>query len=157
MVLTPRRWCQACNDALRRAGDGGKKARSPGRARSKPSNHCAGKAGCVRLNLWFLPRAYFTHGGHGYQSIPGLPCALSFLRRVFAPARLGRRRREAACARPRLFDIQNDRHAFLRGCRRRKSWFCGATRSEHLRVRKAVKRSYSSRILFHIGGLPRYN
>jgi hypothetical protein len=29
-------------------GDGGKKARSPGRARSKPLNHCAGKAGLNR-------------------------------------------------------------------------------------------------------------
>src|SRR5207244_340291 len=27
------------------AGDGGKRGRSPGRARKKPSNHCAGKAG----------------------------------------------------------------------------------------------------------------
>ncbi len=77
-------------------GDGDNKVRSPGRARSKPSNHCAGKAGYFRLSLWFLPRAFFTHGGHGYQSIPGLPCALS-IARVFASARLGRhRRRETA-------------------------------------------------------------
>src|SRR5262249_49912135 len=31
----------------------------------------------IRLNLWFLPRAFLLHGGHGYQSIPGLLCALS--------------------------------------------------------------------------------
>jgi hypothetical protein len=34
VVLTPRRWRQACGEDA--AGDGGKKARSPGRARYKP-------------------------------------------------------------------------------------------------------------------------
>src|ERR1700733_12078498 len=34
VVLTPRRWCQASRKYPR--GDGGKKARSPGRARNKP-------------------------------------------------------------------------------------------------------------------------
>jgi hypothetical protein len=43
--------------------DGGKRARSPGRARSKPSNHRAGKAGCSRLSLWFLPRAFLFARG----------------------------------------------------------------------------------------------
>ena len=32
-------------------GNGGNKGRSPGRARSKPQNHCAGKAGMSRLYL----------------------------------------------------------------------------------------------------------
>ena len=32
-------------------GNGGKRGRSPGRARSKPSNHCAGKAGMSWLYL----------------------------------------------------------------------------------------------------------
>ena len=36
VVLTPRRWCQVGDDASHRADDGGKKARSPGRARRKP-------------------------------------------------------------------------------------------------------------------------
>src|SRR5579863_2089905 len=35
VVLTPRRWRQVGDDALHRADDGGKKARSPGRARYK--------------------------------------------------------------------------------------------------------------------------
>jgi hypothetical protein len=35
VVLTPRRWRQVSDDASHHAGDGGKKARSPGRARSK--------------------------------------------------------------------------------------------------------------------------
>ena len=34
VVLTPRRWCQVCG--CKSAGDGGKKARSPGRVRRKP-------------------------------------------------------------------------------------------------------------------------
>jgi hypothetical protein len=29
------------------------------------------------LNLWFLPRAFFMHGGHGLRPAPGIPCALS--------------------------------------------------------------------------------
>jgi hypothetical protein len=32
------------------------------------------------LSLWFLPRAFLLHGGHGYQQIPGLPRALSMSR-----------------------------------------------------------------------------
>jgi len=27
--------------------------------------------------LWFLPRAFFTHGGRGCRQTPGLPCTLS--------------------------------------------------------------------------------
>ena len=34
------------------AGDGDKTNSSPGRARHKPSNHCAGKAGVFPLNLY---------------------------------------------------------------------------------------------------------
>jgi hypothetical protein len=33
----------------------------------------------IRLNLWSLPHVFSLHGGHGYQSIPGLPCALCSL------------------------------------------------------------------------------
>ena len=40
-------------------GNGDNKGRSPGRARSKPSNHCAGKAGMSRLYL-SNPCAFFT-------------------------------------------------------------------------------------------------
>jgi hypothetical protein len=67
---------QRCSRVV--AGDGGKNAGPRGERRVSRSNHRAGKAGYFRLSLWFLPRAFFPHGGHGYQSIPGLPCALSF-------------------------------------------------------------------------------
>ncbi len=56
----------------------GQTSRSPGRARSSRENHRAGKAGSLRLNLWFLPRAFSPHGGHGPRPRLGLPCALSF-------------------------------------------------------------------------------
>ncbi|CCE11961.1 hypothetical protein BRAS3843_890007 [Bradyrhizobium sp. STM 3843] len=56
----------------------GQERRSPGRARSSRQNHRAGKAGAIRLSLWFLPRASCSHGGRGYQSMPGLPCTLFF-------------------------------------------------------------------------------
>src|SRR5450631_4422421 len=36
VVLTPRRWCQVLKKLTLLRDDGGKKARSPGRARSKP-------------------------------------------------------------------------------------------------------------------------
>ena len=44
VVLTPRRWRQVCG--FKNAGDGGNKARSPGRARRKPLKPlCAGMPG----------------------------------------------------------------------------------------------------------------
>src|ERR1700694_1009446 len=49
VVLTPRRWCQVGDDASHRADDGGKKARSPRRARRKPLKPSAcGNAGLLR-------------------------------------------------------------------------------------------------------------
>jgi hypothetical protein len=49
----------------------------PGESTEQPFNHRAGKAGSFRLYLWFLPRAFFSHGGHGPQPRLGLPCTLS--------------------------------------------------------------------------------
>ena len=45
---------------LQSAGDGGKRNSSPGRARYKPSNHCAGNAGLLRLYLYARVR-FFAH------------------------------------------------------------------------------------------------
>lgn len=65
------------------ADDGGKRNSSPGRARHKPSNHRAGKAGCSPLDLYARVRTSLCilHTGPRVQRAPGLPCALSFLRR----------------------------------------------------------------------------
>ena len=60
------------------ADEGGKKARSPGRARYKPVNHRAGKAGLPPLNLYARVHFYpiTAHTGPRVQRAPGLPCAL---------------------------------------------------------------------------------
>ncbi|PJG54711.1 hypothetical protein CVM73_13720 [Bradyrhizobium forestalis] len=54
--------------------------RSPGRARHKPSNHCAGKGRDVLAALYAAvhrsPRNLRT-ADRGCQPAPGLPCALS--------------------------------------------------------------------------------
>jgi len=66
---------------------------APGRARSTPSNHCAGKAGCS-AHLWFY-RVLFVAPGPRVSSAPGLPCALDVEGDPLA--KLGRvRRREDA-------------------------------------------------------------
>ena len=59
-------------------GNGGKKGRSPGRARNKPPNHCAGKAGMSWLYL-SNPCASSTTPLHTVLRVPpapDLPCAL---------------------------------------------------------------------------------
>jgi len=55
------------------------KSRSPGRARSKPYSHCAGKAGVFPLNLYARVRLCLRtlHTRPRVQRAPGLPCALS--------------------------------------------------------------------------------
>ncbi len=54
--------------------------RSPGRARHKPSNHCAGKAGMSPVALFSaMHEAHAVcswHGGPREPPAPGLPCAL---------------------------------------------------------------------------------
>jgi hypothetical protein len=76
-----------------------------------------GKAGCFRLSLWFLPRAFlFAHGGRGYQSIPGLPCALSLFGGSYSLQSSGDTSRENTDPRPArgrrrigLFDNEAER------------------------------------------------
>ena len=52
------------------------KSRSPGRARHKPSNHCAGKAGVfppnlsARVRIFLLPNAHETAGAARTRSFP---------------------------------------------------------------------------------------
>ena len=59
-----------------------------------------------------FPVLFSLHGGHGYQSIPGLPCAL--IAEGYANVSLGRKpRREKADPYPQLlFDIGNQKSAF---------------------------------------------
>jgi len=59
--------------------DGGKTNSSPGRARHKPSNHCAGNAGVFRLYLYARVRISLRtlHTRPRVQRAPGIPCSLS--------------------------------------------------------------------------------
>ena len=59
-------------------GNGGKKGRSPGRARNKPPNHCAGKAGMSWLYLSnpCAPSYYPLHTAMRVPPAPGLLRAL---------------------------------------------------------------------------------
>ena len=75
------------------ANDGGKTNSSPGRARHKPSNHCAGNAGVLRLYLYARVR-FFAHPctrDRGCSKHPAFP-APSVEGQL--PANLGRESRE---------------------------------------------------------------
>ena len=58
---------RSCHQA---GSDGGKRNSSPGRARHKPSNHCAGDAGVLRLYLYARVRIslHLAHGTAGAAS-----------------------------------------------------------------------------------------
>jgi hypothetical protein len=79
------------SQTLQSAGDGGKRNSSPGRARHKPSTHCAGNAGVPRLYLYArvrnLQRYLHTRprvSADTRHSLRPLPWATRFL------AKLGR-------------------------------------------------------------------
>ena len=59
VVLTSRRWRQVGDDISYRAGDGGKKARSPRRARRKPLKPLRGEGRMIRAHLWRLHSCAF--------------------------------------------------------------------------------------------------
>ena len=78
VVLTPRRWRQVGDDASHHADDGGKQARSPGRARNKllkPSR--AGMPGDPGATVVTNACAYYTSRTRlRVQRAPGIPRAL---------------------------------------------------------------------------------
>jgi hypothetical protein len=76
VVLTPRRWRQASQKYLR--GDGGKKARSPGRARNKPLKPSrAGMPGDPGATVVTNSCAFYTLRTRlRVQPAPGIPHAL---------------------------------------------------------------------------------
>ena len=91
-----RGWCQAAGGDIdptgskshQAGGDGGKTNSSPGRARHKPSNHCAGNAGVLRLYLYARVRtsSCTLHTRPRVQQAPGIPCSLSFEGKEFQQA-----------------------------------------------------------------------
>jgi hypothetical protein len=100
-----RGWCQAAGGDFdptgsishQAGGDGGKRNSSPGRARHKPSNHCAGNAGVPRLYLYARVRIslHSCTRGRGCSKHPAFP-APSFEGRNFSKPRAQRaaRRRD---------------------------------------------------------------
>ena len=50
---------------------------SPGRARSTLLKPLRGEGRVFSAEPVVLPRAFLLHADHGYQPVPGLPCALS--------------------------------------------------------------------------------
>ena len=93
VVLTPRRWCQVLEKQASckfLGGDGGKKARSPGRARNKPYNHRAGNAGLPGEPVVTNSCAFYLCArGCGRVGRPAFP-APSVFRRPDYGAKLGR-------------------------------------------------------------------
>jgi hypothetical protein len=77
VVLTPRRWRQVRAEAIRKS-DGGKKARSPGRARRKPLKPL--RRGCRLMRCTCSDHArvlsIFAREAMGASCAPGIPCAL---------------------------------------------------------------------------------
>jgi hypothetical protein len=89
------------------ADDGGKQAGSPRRARSKPSNHCAGKAGVippppavVALSRTFFARGLRVSGGHPVFPAPSISRGRRSLQSPGARRAAGMRR----CVFTLLFD-----------------------------------------------------
>jgi hypothetical protein len=80
VVLTPRRWCQVFVESNFRESDGGKRARSPGRARSKPINHRAGNAGSSWRTCGNYARVLFLFRtrGCGCGGHPAFPAPSAF-------------------------------------------------------------------------------
>jgi len=100
-----RGWCQAAGGEFDPTGsnshqagsDGGKTNSSPGRARHKPSTHCAGNAGVLRLYLYARVRtsSCTLHTRPRVQQAPGIPCSLCFEGKEFQQSS-GAARRENA-------------------------------------------------------------
>jgi hypothetical protein len=106
VVLTPRRWCQV--GGSNSADDGGKRARSPGRARSSPLKPLrAGMPGCSGGLVVTNARVYYTPRAAAGASAPGIPHALywaevSCTTRAHRAARMRRCIRNCATRRPGL-------------------------------------------------------
>jgi hypothetical protein len=77
--------------AMSRAATVANKPGTPGRVRISRKANRAGKAGYLAVPV-VLPRAFLMHADHGYQSVPGLSCAL-LLDEGEMLAKLGRKMR----------------------------------------------------------------
>jgi hypothetical protein len=78
VVLIPRRWYPAQRAQARCRDTVAKKPGAPRRSRISRNTIRAGRAGMSRPNLWFLPRAFCSHGGHGGGELPAFPAPSRF-------------------------------------------------------------------------------
>jgi hypothetical protein len=121
-----RGWCQAAGGEFDPTGsishqagsDGGKTNSSPGRARHKPSTHCAGNAGVLRLYLYARVRNSLHHctPDRGCSKRPAFP----------APSRL----RERNFSKPRALVAPRERETVLSrhsGAREARAMMCDCT------------------------------
>ncbi len=81
------------------AGDGGQQARCTEESAYKREDRRAGNAGMPRLNLWYLPPAFFSQAGHGCGQRPAFPAPSAFSARATTMQASGR---HAARARSRV-------------------------------------------------------
>src|ERR1700689_3036059 len=77
VVLAPRRWRQVLKKLTLLRSDGGKKARSPGRARRKPLKPLRGECRAFRCDRGDLLVCFlFLHTRLRARRAPGIPCTL---------------------------------------------------------------------------------
>ena len=97
----PRRWHQVRREASLRAGDGGKKARSPGRARRKPLKPLRGECRVTPVNSLVTNSCasthYHSHTRLRVRRAPGIPCALCCSRGELPHSSGAQRRENAKC------------------------------------------------------------
>ena len=81
--------------------DGGKRNSSPGRARHKPSNHCAGNAGVLRLYLYARVRISLHHctRDRGCSKHPAFPAPSLEGKGSCKPRTQSRREKARSCLR----------------------------------------------------------
>ena len=83
----------------RTADDGGKRARSPGRARISRKTIAQGRPDDPPVPV-VLPRAFFVARGPWVRWAPGLPCALCFFEGLVLQTTRARKRAETVDVRP---------------------------------------------------------
>jgi hypothetical protein len=78
VVLIPRRWYHARDDASHHTGNGGQKARSTGENAKQPFQPSRREGRDVSAEPVVLPRAFFLHAGHGSGELPAFPAPSDF-------------------------------------------------------------------------------
>jgi len=115
--------------------DGGKTNSSPGRARHKPSSHCAGNAGVLRLYLYARVRTSLCHctRDRGCSKHPAFPAPSRLRERNFSKPRAQRAARTRNC-----INRHCDRSEAIHGAAKRKSGLLRCARNNVRQPRYAL-------------------